>query len=150
MGWESTRRAITVIEIDGGQIKTRGPVIIGCESTRRAISVIGIDRGQSYNRDSREKGENKNLRNNVIAIAGKGNNKSIKKSITFVWIILSLFQAPRLDFPLWLAFLLNFARSSHLCDLSFPLPTGTQPNRSICSPQSSKSMWLPLLIRKVP
>lgn len=69
MGWESTRRAITVIEIDGGQIKTRGTVIIGCESTRRAISVIG----------SREKGENKNLRNNVIAIAGKGNNKSIKK-----------------------------------------------------------------------
>ena len=79
MGWESTRRAITVIEIDGGQIKTRGTVIIGCESTRRAISVIGIDRGQSYNRDSREKGENKNLRNNVIAIAGKGINKSIKK-----------------------------------------------------------------------
>ena len=76
MGWESTRRTITVIEIDGGQIKTRGT---GCESTRWAISVIGIDRGQSYNRDSREKGENKNLRNNIIAIAGKGNNKSIKK-----------------------------------------------------------------------
>lgn len=52
---------------------------MGWESTRRAITVIGIDRGQSYNRDSREKGENKNLWNNVIAIAEKGNNKSIKK-----------------------------------------------------------------------
>ena len=71
--------AITVIGIDGGEIKTPGTVVIGWKSTRRANSVIGIDRGQSYNRDSREKGENKHLRNNVIAIAGKG-NKSIKKA----------------------------------------------------------------------